>query len=430
MGSFAETLADLLKAREREVQEWLAATRERFRPPFTTSVDLRDAGYKLAPVDTNIFPAGFNNLCEADYEGASATFRKIIGERAGSGVKSIGIVAESHTSNLPYFRNLDVLQKILKAAGYEVEVLSLSPELVRDVTPVPVEDGTLELHKARREGGRVGSANLRPDLLVLNNDLTTGIPPELSGVDQPLLPLPEFGWWRRKKGVHFGAYDSLVAEAAPLLGIDPWLLSTFQETVLGVDFDGGTGLEGVAEAVERVRAKTAAKYKEYGITESPYAIVKSNSGTYGMAVLPVESGEALLGLARKERKKMARGKGGLAVAEVIVQEGVPSPRLRGGKSAEPVFYLVGGEVVGGFFRVHASKGPRENLNSPGSEFRKICYNLIGDPATPVGEWSLSPAVARAYTFVSMVASLAAGRERLLMEAQAENGASAAAAAAG
>ena len=31
-------------------------------PPFYSSVDLRNAGFKLAPVDTNLFPGGFNNL--------------------------------------------------------------------------------------------------------------------------------------------------------------------------------------------------------------------------------------------------------------------------------------------------------------------------------------------------------------------------------
>ena len=36
--------------------EWMEHT-----PPFYTSVDLRNAGFKLAPVDTNLFPGGFNN---------------------------------------------------------------------------------------------------------------------------------------------------------------------------------------------------------------------------------------------------------------------------------------------------------------------------------------------------------------------------------
>ena len=33
-------------------------------PAFYGSVDLRNAGYKLAPVDMNLFPGGFNNLSE------------------------------------------------------------------------------------------------------------------------------------------------------------------------------------------------------------------------------------------------------------------------------------------------------------------------------------------------------------------------------
>ena len=37
--------------------EWMEHT-----PPFYCSADLRNAGFKLAPVDTNLFPGGFNNL--------------------------------------------------------------------------------------------------------------------------------------------------------------------------------------------------------------------------------------------------------------------------------------------------------------------------------------------------------------------------------
>ena len=37
--------------------EWMEHT-----PPFYTSVDIRNAGFKLAPVDTNLFPGGWNNL--------------------------------------------------------------------------------------------------------------------------------------------------------------------------------------------------------------------------------------------------------------------------------------------------------------------------------------------------------------------------------
>ena len=37
--------------------EWMEHT-----PPFYSSVDVRNAGFKLAPVDTNLFPDGWNNL--------------------------------------------------------------------------------------------------------------------------------------------------------------------------------------------------------------------------------------------------------------------------------------------------------------------------------------------------------------------------------
>ena len=37
--------------------EWMEHT-----PPFYCAVDIRNAGFKLAPVDTALFPSGWNNL--------------------------------------------------------------------------------------------------------------------------------------------------------------------------------------------------------------------------------------------------------------------------------------------------------------------------------------------------------------------------------
>jgi glutamate--cysteine ligase len=44
------------------VERWLRTQWLEHTPPFYSSVDLRNAGFKLAPVDTNLFPGGFNNL--------------------------------------------------------------------------------------------------------------------------------------------------------------------------------------------------------------------------------------------------------------------------------------------------------------------------------------------------------------------------------
>ena len=60
-----------LLAIERQFLEELPAIEQWFRggfcehtPPFYVSTDLRNAGFKLAPVDLNLFPGGFNNLSD------------------------------------------------------------------------------------------------------------------------------------------------------------------------------------------------------------------------------------------------------------------------------------------------------------------------------------------------------------------------------
>ena len=45
-----------------DIERWLRAQWQEHAAPFYASVDLRNAGFKLAPVDTNLFPGGFNNL--------------------------------------------------------------------------------------------------------------------------------------------------------------------------------------------------------------------------------------------------------------------------------------------------------------------------------------------------------------------------------
>ena len=44
------------------IEHWLRAQWQEHTPPFYSSVDLRNSGFKIAPVDTNLYPGGFNNL--------------------------------------------------------------------------------------------------------------------------------------------------------------------------------------------------------------------------------------------------------------------------------------------------------------------------------------------------------------------------------
>ena len=50
-----------------KIESWFRNQWRQTAAPFYASVDIRNSGYKISPVDTNLFPAGFNNL-NPDFE--------------------------------------------------------------------------------------------------------------------------------------------------------------------------------------------------------------------------------------------------------------------------------------------------------------------------------------------------------------------------
>ena len=58
-------LADHLESKRMEISQWMHEKRGQVPIPFYGSVDVRDAGWKIAVVDANHFPAGFNNIAES-----------------------------------------------------------------------------------------------------------------------------------------------------------------------------------------------------------------------------------------------------------------------------------------------------------------------------------------------------------------------------
>ena len=55
-------LNDLLESKRQEITQWMNVKRSEIPIPIYGSVDVRDAGWKIAVVDANHFPAGFNNV--------------------------------------------------------------------------------------------------------------------------------------------------------------------------------------------------------------------------------------------------------------------------------------------------------------------------------------------------------------------------------
>jgi len=140
-----------------------------------------------------------------------------------------------------------------------------------------------------------------------------------------------------------------------------------------VNFSESTGMECLVSNVDMLLGKIKKKYKEYGISEKPFVIVKADNGTYGMGIMTVRDVKDLDALNRKTRNKMSVIKDGREVDQVIIQEGVLTHERINDAVAEPVVYMMDRYVVGGFYRVHAERGIDENLNAPGASFAPLAF---------------------------------------------------------
>ena len=65
--TYLHALSDVLEEKRDEITAWMAKKRGEIDVPIYGSVDIRDAGWKIAVVDANQFPAGFNNTSESDF---------------------------------------------------------------------------------------------------------------------------------------------------------------------------------------------------------------------------------------------------------------------------------------------------------------------------------------------------------------------------
>ena len=348
--------------------EWMEHT-----PPFYCSVDLRNAGFKLAPVDTNLFPGGFNNLTPEmlplAVQAAMAAIEKICPE-----AKNLLLVPDGHTRNSFYLDNVQTLVRVFTQAGLNVRLGSLDEELKAPTTLALADGSELTLEPLLRARGRLGLKDFDPCTILLNNDLSAGIPPVLAGLQQQyLLPPLHAGWAVRRKSRHFQSYEEVAKKFAKLLGMDPWLINPMFGHCGKVDFAESTGMECVQGHVDALLTKVRRKYKEYGINEKPFVIVKADDGTCGMGIMTVRDVKELDELNRRTRNKMRVVKDGQQLTDVIIQEGVATYERVNAAVAEPVVYMIDRYVVGGFYRVHADRGIDENLNSPGASFVPLAF---------------------------------------------------------
>jgi glutamate--cysteine ligase len=350
--------------------EWMEHT-----PPFYSSVDIRNAGFKLAPVDTNLYPGGWNNLTEdmlpLAVQAAQAAIEKICPE-----ARNLLVIPENNARNTFYLANVARLVRIFHMAGLNVRVGSIDPA-IKSPKKIELPNGeTVCLEPVVRGKRRLGLKHFDPCTILLNNDLLAGTPGILEDLhEQYLLPPLHAGWSVRRKSNHFHSYEEVSKRFGKLLGIDPWLINPMYARASGVDIAEGQGMDVLTSHVDALLTKIRRKYKEYGINEKPFVVVKADNGAHRMGVMTVRDVKDLEALGRRPRNK-STGAAGEAQepGDVIVQEGVlTNERVHDGV-AEPVVYMMDRYVVGGFYRVHAERSPDENLNLPGASFVPLAFS--------------------------------------------------------
>ena len=405
-------LESSLLARAPDIEAWFRAEWQKTPPPFYSSVDLRNAGFKLAPVDTNLFPGGFNNLNPA-FEALCIQALQVAIGRTCPNAKGILLVPENHTRNKFYLENVATLFSLIQKAGYRVHIGSLLPD-IKEPTEIKLElsGRSLWLEPLERADDEVFVGDFVPCSVLLNNDLSGGVPDILKGIQQDIIPPMALGWHARTKSSPFGFYRDVATEFAAMAGIDPWFIDPLFRNCGQINFLKREGEECLVANVELLLEDIRAKYKEHGISDEPFVIIKSEAGTYGMGVMTARSVDDVRNLNRKARTHMSSAKEGREVSGAIIQEGVLTLEKLGEDqaTAEPVVYMIDQYVVGGFYRLNSQRGNQENLNAPGMRFEPLAFDECCAAPDPNCGPDERPNRFYAYGVVARLAALAAARE--------------------
>lgn len=406
-----QNLEHLVLDNQAAIETWFRNTWRETQTPFYASVDLRNAGYKIAPVDTNLFPAGFNNLNPA-FEALCIQAIQMAVEHLKQPIDKILIIPENHTRNLFYLENIASLQSMIEKAGFETRIGSLMTEINEPVRIDLESSRTVRLEPVKRDENRLLLDDFDPDLIVLNNDLATGIPEILSDIDQLITPPTSLGWSSRLKSSHFTFYQQVAQEFAALIDIDPWLIDPMFRNCGEVDFMKRDGIDCLSRNIDSLLTAIQTKYKQYNVDSDPFVMVKADAGTYGMGVMTINSSEQIEALNRKERTKMATTKEGQKVTQVIIQEGVYTNETWGNEEtvAEPVVYMLGHQVIGGFYRVHEKRSTSQNLNAPGMRFEPLAFEDCCISPAPEKDTDCHQNRFYTYGVIARLALLASARE--------------------
>jgi glutamate--cysteine ligase len=380
-----------------EVNDYLDQEATKVPVPFYNSVDIRESKTKYAPVDNNIYPAGFNNICLMDLDETSYQVRAFINDKKLEH-KHWAILIESHTKNTFYLENLFFLKKALLESGIEkVDFISFDATLFPDgpvLELVTASQFDIQVHLAKTSAKCITVNDEPINIVILNNDQSKPIDINWSQISTPIFPPPQIGWYNRQKIDHFEKYFSVVKSFSDRFNLDPNLLCAKSKAFHNVDFSTKESFEKLAKSVDQLKAT---------IDSSQKIFLKASKGTYGMGIQVVSGGDEILKMNRKVRNKMDVGKNKIKFTDVLIQEGIDTILTYDQMPAEVTIYLVNGKSVGGFMRANSQKDHQSNLNSKGMVFKKFCISEIRQNQ----DFTIKEAV---YSVIARLSSLAAGLE--------------------
>ncbi len=368
-----ENLHSVFLNKETQIQEWFLKKIESKDYPFYCSFDIRESNNKLAPVDANLFPAGFNNICEDDRNTMGDLLKKCT-EFKKLDLKNVAIFCEEHTGNLYYWDNVGALISLFKAEG--VTPFVVLPSLNSEIKTIESASGIkIKINKVKvtEEGGALVDGT-RVDFIVINNDLSTAFDSWIKDVKVSQFPPLKMGWHKRRKHAFFKIYNELVNDFSKVIGLDPFHLRVETYNYDKFDIEDKKSLAKLSDEIVSFKNKLNKEYKEHNVREEPYFFVKNSFGTYGIGVIEVKSAQDVLNWNYKARKKMKATKGGGRFNSVIIQEGIPTSLKVNEVPAEAVIYLLGCGLAGGFLRTHERKSGQDSLNAPGAVFQRMCFS--------------------------------------------------------
>ncbi|MCP5265828.1 MAG: glutamate--cysteine ligase [Burkholderiaceae bacterium] len=356
------------------IERWFRLEWQEHTPPFYCSVDLRNAGFKIAPIDTNLFPAGFDLLSREMLPLAVQAAMAAI-EKYCPDARNLLLIPQRGATDPAYLTHLARLASVLRQTGLHVRFGNLDAARGESVMIELPDGGSLRLEPLVRQGRRLGLDGFDPCSILLNDDLATGEPAILDGLhEQVLLPPLHAGWRTRRKSNHVAAYAAVSKRFAKLIDVDPWLIGPAHVSVAPANLLTGEGEARLVRSVDTVLRQVRAKYRELRIRETPFVVLKPDAGSHGADVVTLRSTADVRALPHDARLRLSAGADDDGAVGILVQEGVHTMESVEGASSEPVVYMVDRFVVGGYYRTHARRNRDESLDAPGGRIVPLPFD--------------------------------------------------------